>query len=122
MNTKIDGLHSLKGQPKIIQNYEELNKRLQLWYIEYSKKRTTPEGTSESSTKRPRVNMLKVGSLIREQEKIVYGLGEAIQEIEDRGKALKDRKDQQIWFIDEDHGKVLKLHQKLDKDMPQYKG
>ena len=56
MNTKIDGLHSLKGQPKIIESYEELKQRLQLWYIEYSKKRTTPEGTSESSTKRPRVN------------------------------------------------------------------
>ena len=96
MNTTIDGLHSLKGQPKIVENDEELDKRLQLWYIEYSKKRTTPEGTSESSTKKPRVNMLKVGCLTREQEKLVYGLEETIQEIEDRGKALKDRKDQQI--------------------------
>jgi hypothetical protein len=66
--------------------------------------------------------MFKVGSLTREQEKFIFRLGEAIQEIEDQGKALKQRKDQQIWFIDEDHGKVLKLHQKLDKDMPQYKG
>ena len=53
--------------------------------------------------------MLKVGSLTREQEKLVYGLGKAIQEIEDRGKALKQRKDQQIWSIDEDQGKVVKL-------------
>ena len=30
MNTKIDGLHTLKGQPKIAESYEELDKRLQL--------------------------------------------------------------------------------------------
>ena len=34
MNTKIDGLHSLKGQPKIVESYEELDQRLQLWYLE----------------------------------------------------------------------------------------
>ena len=102
MNTKIDGLHSLKGQPKIVEDYDELNRRLQQWYIEYSQKRTNPERTSESSTKKPRVNMFRVGCITKEQEKIVYGLKETIKEIEDRGKALKQRKDQQIWFIDED--------------------
>ena len=97
MNTKVDGLHSLKGQPKIFEDYDELNRRLQQWYIEYSQKRTTSEGTSESSTKKPRVNVFKVGSITREQEKIVYELEETIKDIEDRGKALKERKDQQIW-------------------------
>jgi hypothetical protein len=36
MNTKIDRLHSLKGQPKIFEDYDELNRRLQQWYIECS--------------------------------------------------------------------------------------
>ena len=59
MNTKIDGLHTLKGQPKIVESYEELNKKLQLWYVERSTKRTTSEGSSASSAKKPKVNMIK---------------------------------------------------------------
>ena len=76
MKTKIDGLHTLNGQPKIVESYEELNKRLQLWYIERSMKRTTPEGTSESSTKKPRVNMIKTIDS-REKENL-YRLEETI--------------------------------------------
>ena len=102
MNTKVDGLHSLKGQAKIFEDYDELNRRLQQWYIEHSQKRTTSEGTSESSTKKPRVNIFKVGCSTREQQKIVYDIEETIKDIENRGKVLKDRKDQQIWSIDED--------------------
>ena len=111
MCTKIDGLHSPKGQPKIAEDYDELNRRLQQWYIEHSQKRTTPEGTSESSTKKPRVNMFKVGCITREQEKLVYGLEETIKDIEDRGKALRDRKAQQIWLIDEEQGESSKFMQ-----------
>jgi hypothetical protein len=119
MNTKVDGLHSLKGQPKIHENYEELNGRLQQWYIEYTQKRTTSEGTSESSTKKPRVHMftgVKVGCITREQEKIVHDIEDTIKDIEDQGRVLKDRKDQQIWSIDEEQGESLKVHQELDKN------
>ena len=58
----------------------------------------------------------------REKEKYLYELGETIQEIEDQGKALNQRKDQQIWFIDGDQGKLIKLHQELDEVKPYLKG
>ena len=54
--------------------------------------------------------MFRVGCITREQEKLVYGLEEKIKEIEDRGKALKQRKDQQIWSIDEEQGEAFKVH------------
>jgi hypothetical protein len=114
MNTKIHGLSSLKGQPKIIESYEELNQRLQAWYNENE----THEGSSESSSKKPKVNMMKVGSRTKEPEKLKQEVENITQEIEDRGKALKQRKDQQIWFLDEEQGSILKLHQKLDKEWP----
>jgi hypothetical protein len=61
--------------------------------------------------------MFRVGCITREQEKLVYGLEETIKEIEGRGKALKQRQDQQIWSIDEEQGESLKVHQNLDKNM-----
>ena len=60
--------------------------------------------------------MFKVGSITREQQKIVYDIEETIKDIENRGKVLKDRKDQQIWSIDEEQGESLKVHQTLDKN------
>ena len=47
MNTKIDGFHTPKNE-----TYEELDKRLQLWYLERNNKRTVSEGLSESFTKK----------------------------------------------------------------------
>jgi hypothetical protein len=58
MNTKVDRLHTLVGQPKIVPSYEELNKSLQEWYRERNIKRRT-EGSSEGSKKKARVNMIK---------------------------------------------------------------
>ena len=95
--------------------------RLQLWYLERTTKRTLSEGTSESSTKQPKVNMIKTVDS-REKEKYLYELGETIQEIEDQGKALNQRKDQQIWLIDGDQGKLMKLHKELDEVKPYLKG
>ena len=44
-NTKVDGLHTLVNQPKIVESNEELDKRLQLWYLERTTKRTLSEGS-----------------------------------------------------------------------------
>ena len=75
------------------------------------------EGTSESPAKKPKVNMIKTIDS-RGKEKYLYELGETIQEIEDQGKALNQRKDQQIWFIDGDHGKLMKLYKELEEVKP----
>jgi hypothetical protein len=66
--------------------------------------------------------MFKAGCITREQQKLVYGLEEAVKEIEDRGKALKHRKDQQVLSIDEEQGAALKVHQTLDKNTSITKG
>ena len=50
----------------------------------------------------------------RESEKFLYEIEQTIRDIEDQGKALGQRKNQQVWFIDEDRGKILKLLQKLE--------
>ena len=42
--------------------------------------------------------------------------------IEDEGKAAIQRKEQKIWFIDVDQGKLMKLHKDLDEAMPHSKG
>ena len=44
MNTKIDGLHSLKGQPKIVEDYHELNRRLQQCTLSTVRKGQTLKG------------------------------------------------------------------------------
>ena len=67
MNTKVDGLFTLEGDPRIAPSYEDLDKRLQEWYLETRTKKTlessaegsSAEGSSESSTKKPRFNMFK---------------------------------------------------------------
>ena len=48
----------------------------------------------------------------REKEKFLYELEESIQEIEDQGRSLGQRKDQQVWFIDEDQGKAHEATQR----------
>ena len=60
----------------------------------------------------------------REKEKFLYELEEAIQiqGVEDQGRSLGQRKDQQVWFIDEDQGKLMKLHKDLDKEKPYLQG
>ena len=121
MNTKVDGLHTLKNQPKIVESYEELDKRLQLWYLERNNKRTVSEGSSESSTKKTKVIMIKT-TKSRESEKFLYEIEETIRDIEDQGKALGQRKNQQVWFIDEDQGKLMKLHKELDEAKAYLKG
>jgi hypothetical protein len=121
ISTKIDGLRTLKNQPKIVESYEELDKRLQLWYLERNNKRTVSEGSPESSTKKPKVNMIKTIKS-RESEKFLYEIEETIRDIEDQGKALGQRKNQQVWFIDEDQGELLKLHKDLEQDKPYCKG
>jgi hypothetical protein len=119
MNTKVDGLHSLKGQPKIHEDYEELNGRLQQWYIEYTQKRDSSEGTSEGSVKKPRVNMIKgfkVGCITRDQEKMIHEVEDMIKAIEEQGKELKERKDKQIESIDKEQEEWIKVHKRLDND------
>jgi hypothetical protein len=117
MNTKVDGLHTLVNQPKIVESYEELDKRLQQWYLDRTTKRTMTESSSESSKKKAKVNMIKTIKN-RESKKFLYEIEETIQGIEDQGRSLSQRKDQQVWFIDGDQGKLLKSNQKLEEDKP----
>ena len=58
----------------------------------------------------------------REKEKFLYEIEETIQGIEDQGRSINQRKEQQVWFIDEDLAKLLKLHKDLDKDKPYLQG
>ena len=57
-NTKVGGLQTLVGQPKIPNDYEELNKSFQEWYLQRTSKRPN-EGSSESSDKKVKVNVIK---------------------------------------------------------------
>jgi hypothetical protein len=58
----------------------------------------------------------------KEKEKFLYELEETIQGIEDQGRSLSRRKDQQVWFIDEDQGKLMNLHKELDEAKPYLQG
>lgn len=109
----MDGLHTLVNQPKLVESYEELDKRLQQWYIEATTKRTHSEGSSEGSKKRAKVNMIKTIKN-KVKEKFRFEIEEIIQSIEDQGRSQSKRKDQNVRFIDEDQGKLLKLHKGLD--------
>jgi hypothetical protein len=57
-NTKVAEMHTLIGKTKIPNDYEELNKSLQEWYLQRSNKRTSEE-PSESSDKKVKVKMIK---------------------------------------------------------------
>ena len=57
-NTKIHALQTLVNQPKGVPNYEELDRNLQEWYLGGASNRPE-EGSSESSEKKARVNMIK---------------------------------------------------------------
>ena len=58
MKLKVERLHTLKNEPKIVSSYEELDKELQKWYLERNIKRSSEE-TSEEAKKKVRVSMMK---------------------------------------------------------------
>ena len=58
----------------------------------------------------------------KEKEKFRFEIEEIIQSIEDQGRSQSQRKDQHVWLIDEDQGKLLKLHKDLDKAKPYLRG
>ena len=83
LNTKVDGLFTLEGEPKIAPSYEDLDKSLQEWYIETRTKKTlesSAEGSSESSTKKPRFNMFKASQKeeIHEVAYLIQAKGDAL--------------------------------------------
>ena len=118
MNAKVDKLHTFVNQPKIVPSFEDLNKSLQEWYLQRSIKRTS-ESSSKGSKKKAIVNMIKATDT---KEKLRYEIEEVAHCVGSQGDSCKQRKDQQIWFIDEDQGKIMKMHKKLEKNMPQMIG
>ena len=120
MNTKVDRLHTLVNQPKIVPSYEDLDESLQEWYLERSVKRMS-EGLSESSRKKAILNMIKATDT---KEKLRYEdeIEEVGYNIGSQGDSCKRKKDQQKWFVDDEQGKILKLHKELEERRPHLRG
>jgi hypothetical protein len=110
-NSKIHALQTLANQPKIVPNYEELDRNLQEWCLGGTSDRQE-EGSSESSEKKARISMIKG---IEQQERTHYE--EEVKEqgfrIGSQGEVCRKVKDQKIREIDEKHGEISKDHVKL---------
>jgi hypothetical protein len=101
-NTKITQMNTLIGKTKIPNDYEELNRSLQEWYLQRNNKRTSEE-PSESSDKKVRVKMIKgQGEEGTHFERPRYeDIEEKGYEIGRLGAVSKYLKDKQIADIDQ---------------------
>ena len=112
VNTKIVGLHTLVGKTKIPNDYEELDKNLQEWYSQRNKRST--EGTSESSDKRIKLNMIKGSTKEDERSKDIEEIG---YKIGSEGEAAIHLKNQMIGEIDQEHKRLLEENVKIKSEI-----